>query len=121
MIEFANHNWSEVFESEDSNVKTANFHSTLTRIPNDHMKEKHENMTSLDKKWFNPSLKLIYQEMQHEYFKCGKSKEWKSSKTTFRRFKRAAVRIFCNNFVIELKASNPSMYYKMAKRIGAGG
>ena len=74
MIEFASHNWSELFESEDSNVKTANFHSTLTRILNNHMKEKHVNMTSLDKKWFNPSLKLMYQEMSQEYFKCEKQK-----------------------------------------------
>ena len=121
MIEIGTHNWSELFECEDSNVKTASFHDTLIWILNKHMKEKHVSITSLDKKWFNPSLKLMYREMQQEYFKSGKSETWKKLKKVFRKSKRVAVRTFYSNFVSELKTTNPSMYYKMAKRIGAGG
>ena len=78
MVELGSYNWSEVFECEDSNVKNASFHTILIRILNKHMKEKHVSMTSLDKKWFNPSLKLMYREMQDEYYKIGKSPKWKT-------------------------------------------
>ena len=121
MKEFSNHNWREVLECPNANVKTVNFHSTLIRILSKHLKEKHVYMTSLDKKWFNPGLKLKYREMQCEFFINGKSQKWKKLRSAFRRDKRLAVKSFYSKFVTELKTTDPSMYYKMAKRIGAGG
>ena len=41
-------------------------------------------MTSLDKTWFSPSLKLKYNDMQKEYFKNGKSSKWKKLRSKFR-------------------------------------
>ena len=121
LSDLANHSWREVLECENANVKTVNFHSTLTQTLSKHFKEKHVNMTSLDKKWFNPALKLQHKEMQFEFYKSGKSKKWRTLRTAFRRAKRSAVKTFYSKFVSELKTTNPSMYYKMAKRIGAGG
>ena len=75
-------------------------------------------MTSLDKTWFSPSLKLKYNDMQKEYFKNGKSSKWKKLRSKFRNSKRKAFKTFYKEFVQNLKVTKPGMYYKMAKRIG---
>ena len=76
-------------------------------------------MSSLDKTWFNPALKLKYNEMQKEYFSKGKSTKWKSLRKSFRKSKKKASKDFYSVFVNDLKLAKPSQYFKMAKRIGA--
>ena len=76
-------------------------------------------MTTLDKKWFNPSLKMQYNEMQKEFFKNAKSDLWKKLKRSYRRSKRRACKTFYSNFVKDLKTTKPGLFHKMAKRIGA--
>ena len=73
-------------------------------------------MTSLDKTWFSPSLKLKYNKMQKEYFKNGKSNKWKKLRSKFRNSKRKASKTFYKEFVQNLKVTKPGMYYKMAKK-----
>ena len=68
MRELGCHNWPEVFSGDGSDDITSSFHSTMTSILDKHMPVQIVKMSSLDKKWFNPSLKLMYIEMQKEYF-----------------------------------------------------
>jgi hypothetical protein len=91
----------------------------MTSILDKHMPVQIVKMSSLDKKWFNPSLKLMYIEMQKEYFKNRKSNKWKKLRSRFRKSKRKACKAFYENFVSELKTTNPAHYFKMAKQIGA--
>ena len=81
--------------------------------------EKTVRLTSLDKPWFNPGLKLKYNEMQNEFFRNGKTPKWKTLKYLFKVAKRKASEHFYNDFVSELKGINPSQNYKIAKLIGA--
>ena len=76
-------------------------------------------MTSLDKTWFNPALKLKYNQMQKEFYKNGKSNYWKKLRSDFRKSKKRACKNFYSDFVTDLKAAKPGEYYKMAKKIGA--
>ena len=76
-------------------------------------------ISSLDKKWMSPKLKLLHRKVQREYFKNRKSPKWKKLKKKFKKQKKAAVRTFYSNFVTELKNTNPGKWYKMAKQIGA--
>ena len=75
-------------------------------------------MSSLDKKWFNPTLKIQYKEMQHEFFKNRKSEKLKHLRSRFRRAKQKASKEFYSKFVTDLKSTNPSQYFKMPKKIG---
>ena len=73
MREMGKHMWQEVIEISDPHEKAHKFHETLTHILDKHLKTKTIKITSLDKNWFNPALKLKYSEMQKEYFSNGKS------------------------------------------------
>jgi hypothetical protein len=117
--EIGSHEWPEVYLCEDSHEKAENFHKTLIEKLNKHFQVKQVQITSLDKKWFNPTLKVKHKEMQKEYFRKGKSPKWKKLKRAFRKAKRKATKQFYSEFVSELKTTNPGLYYKMAKRIGA--
>ena len=75
-------------------------------------------MSSLDKTWFTPALKIKHKEIQKEFYKNGKSDKWKRLKSVFRRAKRKASNTFYSEFVTELKQTKPGQYYKMAKKIG---
>ena len=77
MREIGLHDWSEVSQCENPNDKAYNYHAYILNVLNKHLTEKTVNMTSLDKTWFTPSLKLKYNEMQREFFKNGKSCKWK--------------------------------------------
>ena len=51
-------------------------------------------------------------------FKNGKSQRWKNLKSNFKSSKRKASKVFYNNFVTELKATKPSQYHRVTKKIG---
>ena len=119
MIDIGTHKWEEVFENLDPHAKAEKYHETLITKLNKHLKEKTVNMTSLDKTWFSPILKLKYNEMQNEYFKHGKSEKWRKLRSNFRRSKRKASKSFYKEFVKDLKVTKPGQYHKLAKRIGA--
>ena len=111
--------WPGVFLCEDGNTKVDNFHKNLIDTLNKHLQIKTVNMTSLDKPWFTPALKLMHNEKQKEYFKNGKSKHYKKLRTKYRKARRKAAKTFYPEFIKEMKETNLGDYYKMAKRIGA--
>jgi hypothetical protein len=119
MSELGAHSWPEVFSEEDPNIKALSYHNTIMSLRDKHFPVKSVKMSSLDKKWFTPTLKVMYNEMQNEFFKNRKSQKWKSLRSKFRKSKKKACKKFYKNFVSELKVSNPSKYFKMAKEIGA--
>ena len=81
--------------------------------------EKVTKVSNIDQKWMNPKLKSLQRKVQREFFKHRQSDKWRNLKRRFRRMKRKAIKSFHSNFVTELKQSNPSNWYKMAKKIGA--
>ena len=118
MHEIGTTNWEEVFLVQDPHEKAYNFHSTLVTTLNKHLKVKSVNMTSLDKQWFTPTLKIMYNEMQKEYFQNRKSPRWRVLKRKFKSSKRKASKEFYSNFVNELKSTNPGQYHRTAKKLG---
>ena len=66
------HNWSEVFNCDEPQQKAEHFHDTIVHKMNNHMPEKVVKMTTHDKNWFHPSLKMMYNEMHKEFYKKGK-------------------------------------------------
>ena len=118
MREMSQNQWKEVTEQEDPHKKASNFHETMISLLDKHLPKKTVKMTSLDKKWFNPSLKMQYNEMQKEYFKNRKSDQWRNLRRKYRRSKRKACKTFYSKFVTDLKSTNPGLFHKMAKRIG---
>jgi hypothetical protein len=107
MRDIGGHEWPEVYGSEEAHTKAAQFHQTLLQRLDKHLPMKQVKMTSMDKKWFSPALKMLYNEMQKEYFKCGKSSKWKKFKSKFRTAKRKASKQFYSKFVNELKSTQP--------------
>ena len=73
----------------------------------------------LDKKWMTPQLKNLNRKIKREFFKNRKSSKCKKLKKKFKKLKRRTVQNFYSEFVSELKVSNPSKWYSMAKRLGA--
>jgi hypothetical protein len=106
------HVWKEVFNANAIDDKVKNFHKILRSNLN-------KRISNLDKKWMNPSLKILHRQVQREFFKNRQSKKGKKLKSKFKRKKRKAVKTFYSEFVHELKESDPSSWYKMAKCIGA--
>ena len=119
MKDVGTHAWPEVYENVDPHDKAQAFHQSLVHKLNKHLPEKRVKMSSLDKTWFNPALKLKYNKMQKEFFRNGKSTKWRSLRKSFRKSKKKASKNFYSFFVKDLKVAKPSQYYKMAKRIGA--
>ena len=118
MKDMGTHIWPEVFTCEDPHKKAESFHTTLMHMVNKHMPEKTVNITSLDKNWFSPAIKIKHCEMQKEFFRHGKSNKWRKLRSVFRKAKKKAIKNFYSEFVRDLKVSKPGQYYKMAKRIG---
>ena len=113
------HNWNEVLQVSEIDLKVHNFHTTLRSKLDQFFPEKIVRISTLDKKWMNPSLKALHRQVQREFFKNRQSKKWKKLKSKFKRKKRKAVKSFYSKFVNDLKVSDPGSWYKMAKRIGA--
>ena len=99
--------------------KAKGFKETIISKLDKYFPVKSVKMSLLDKSWFNPTLKLMYNKMQKEYFTNRKSPLWKKLRSKFKKAKRKASKVFYQNFVSELKTTKPAMYYKMAKQIGA--
>ena len=120
MKDISQHEWKEVYETEDANVKAANFHSTLRSNLQKHFKVKHAKMSKLDKVWFTPGLKHMKSDMLNELFKCGETEKWRQLRTKYRKYRRAAVREHYKQFTDVMRLSDPSKFYKIAKQIGTG-
>ena len=113
------HNWSEVFGESDLDKKVTNFHSYIRKLVDEHFPEKVVKISSLDKKWMSPTLKVMHRRTQREFVKHRKSKKWKKLNRAYKKMKRKSVKSYYSNFVNELKQTNPGKWYEMAKRIGA--
>ena len=117
--EITSHDWREVLSEKNIDCKVNNFHSTLRSQLNKHFPEQTVKISTLDKKWMDPSLKVLHRQVQREFFKNRQSKKWRKLKRKFKRRKRKAVKLFYSKFVNELKDTDPGRWYKMAQRIGA--
>ena len=106
-------------QEQDLDKKVENFHSTLRSKLEEFIPEKTVRVSYLDKKWMSPQLKNLNRKVKREFYKNRKSHKWKELKSKFKNLKRRAVKNFYSNFVHELKESNPSQWYSMAKRLGA--
>ena len=113
------HSWGEVLDEQDINTKVENFHKTLRTKLDQFLPEKTVRVSYLDKKWMSPQLKNINRKLKREFFKNRKSQKWKNLKKKFKILKRKTVKNFYSNFVSEMKESNLSNWYNMAKRLGA--
>ena len=113
------HQWDEVLLTENINTKVNNFHHIIRTKLDKHFPSKTVRISSLDKKWFSPSLKSLHRKVQREFFKHRQSNKWRELKVKFKKLKRKAIKSFYSNFVTDLKESEPGKWYKMAKRLGA--
>ena len=107
MRDIGQHSWTEVFEETNSNVKTVNFHLTLSDKLKKHFKVKHVKMSSLDKQWFTPAIKQQRNEMRNELYKHGESESWRKMRKKYRKDKRAAVRNHYQQFTDGMRFREP--------------
>ena len=113
------HNWDEVLSTDDANQKVYNFHTTIRTKLDQHFPVKVTKVSTMDQKWMNPKLKSLQRKVQREFYKHRQSDKWRKLKRRFRQMKRKTIKSFHSNFVTELKQTNPSNWYRMAKKIGA--
>ena len=106
-------------EEKDLNRKVEKFHQTLRHKLDEFLPEKTVMISYLDKKWMTPQLKTLNRKIKREFYKKRKSPKWRKLKRKFKALKRRTVKNFYSDFVTELKVSNPSKWYGMAKRLGA--
>ena len=117
--DLANHPWQEVLENQTADKQAEIFHSFLRKKLDFYFPEKTVKISSLDKKWFSPTLKQLHRKMQREFHKKRNSQKYKTLKAKFKKMKRTAIKVFYDDFLSELKSTNPGKWYAMAKRIGA--
>ena len=113
------HSWDGVLAEQDIDKKVEKFHQTIRQKLDECLPEKTIMVSYLDKKWMTPQLKNLNRKIKREFFKKRKSSKWKKLKKKFKKLKRKTVKNFYSEFVTELKVSNPSKWYSMAKRLGA--
>ena len=77
------HTWDEVLLSKDINSKVSNFHQTLRTKLDKHFPAKTVKISSLDKKWFTPTLKSLHRKIQREFYKHRQSNKWKVLRRKF--------------------------------------
>ena len=117
--EITQHGWSEVLKSEKLDDKVTNFHHTIRTLLDKHFPEKQVKISTLDKKWMSPGLKSLHRKVQREFYKHRQSAKWRKLKKKYKRLKRKSIKSFYNNFLTELKKTDPGKWYQMAKKIGA--
>ena len=116
--EIVHYNWENVLNISNANEKVGNFHSYIRSLLDTHFPEKNVKISDLDKPWMSPELKRIHRRMQREYIKNRKSPKWKILKKKFKTRKKKAVRTFHTDFINDIKQSNPSKWFKIAKKLG---
>ena len=104
---------------QDIDRKVENFHQTIRQKLDECLPEKTIMVSYLDKKWMSPQLKNLNRRIKREFFKNRQSSKWKKLKSKFKKLKRKTVKSFYSEFVTEMKETNPSKWYSMAKRLGA--
>ena len=114
------HAWEEVLNEKDIDTKVYNFHKTLLMFCDNFFPEKKITISNLDKKWITLELKTLSRKIKGEFFRNRKSPKWKKLKKEFKKKKKKAIRNFHDNFVKDLKQTNPQKFYKMCRRIGTG-
>ena len=111
--------WEELFDDKTVDQQTEIFHQYLRSNLDKHFPEKCVKISTLDKKWMSPPLKLAHRNMQREFYKNRKSLKYKKLRAKYKQMKKKAIRCFYSNFITEMKASDPGKWYAMAKRLGA--
>ena len=101
--------------------KVDNFHHYIRYLLDKYFAEKTVKISTLDKKWMSPELKLLHRRRQRAFVKNRKSEKWRKLNKSFKKLKRKTIRNFYSKFVTELKYTNPGEWYKIAKQIGAVG
>ena len=116
----SSHDWSEVLEPANVNEKVVAFHNTISTKLDEIFPVKNIALkNNLDKTWMTPELKNLHRKMQREFWKNRKSAKWRQLYLQFKKLKKKNCRQFYDKFVTELKETNPSKWYTMAKQIGA--
>ena len=72
----------------------------------------------LDKPWMTPQLKTIQRQMQREFLKHRMSQRWKDLKKKFKKLKKSSIKYLHQDFIEDMKKTNPVQWYKTAKRLG---
>ena len=111
--------WEEQFEKKSIDEKVKIFHDILRGNLEKYFPEKKTKMSCLDQDWMSPQLKQLHRSLQREYYKHRRSEKFKKLKAKFKRLKRKSIRETYSSFVTDLKQTNPSKWYSMAKKIGA--
>jgi hypothetical protein len=70
--ELTQHNWSEVLDTENPHQQVENFQKYLMELKDKHFPEKSVIISSLDKQWMTPELKLLLRQAQRERLRNGK-------------------------------------------------
>ena len=117
-LELTQHKWNNLLEETCVNKKVEIFHHYLRSLLDKHLPEKSVTISNLDKTWMTPQLKQLLRQVQRERVKHGRGGKFKKLWSKFRRMKRARIKNFNNEFVKELKTTNPAKWYTMMKRLG---
>ena len=117
--EITAHDWKEVLEANNVDDKVTNFHQTLHQWLEKFFPEKMVKISSLDRKWMTPNLKILLRRKQREFLKNRKSSKWRNLDRRFKKLKRSSIKNFYSKFVSDLKQSDPGKWYQMAKRLGS--
>ena len=66
---FASQTWEDIFDTTDVNEKVNIFHKILRTKLETFFPCKNVKLSSFDKKWFTPELKILHRNKQREFFK----------------------------------------------------
>ena len=117
-LELTQYKWEDVLETEDPHLKVELFQSYLMGLKDKFFPEKVITVSSLDKQWMNPELKVLLRQVQRERLKNGKMGKFKSLWAKLRRLKRAQIKKYTKKVVQEMKITNPSKWYQMMRKLG---
>ena len=91
-LELTKHRWEDVLNTEDPHTKVELFQKYITNLKDKFFPEKVVTVSSLDKQWMNPELKVLLRQVQRERLKHGKGGQFKKLWSRFRRLKRGQIK-----------------------------
>ena len=109
--DLANHPWHEIFANETPDKQAETFHNFLRSKLDQYFPEKTVKISTLNKKWFSPSLKQLHRRMQRAYHTNQNGVKFKKLKLKFKKQKRNAITSFFKEFVSNLKSIYISNIY----------
>ena len=114
----ASQSWDTMTTLPDVDSQLESFSSSVTFMLDSVAPQKIINIALDDPPWMNTRIKTVIRQRNREYDKNSKSEKWKKLLNKSRKMVKIAKRNFADNFITNLKDTDPATWMKRMDKLG---